>query len=324
MKNILIQILDRLKNQHYRLERTQWWEKNNYLEVLNYLQNKFVFATTIRESMYLELNDMISRPLCKHCSSEVQIKSRPFRGYPQHCSRSCQVTTQQKEQAPLIKKTRTSNAGKATAKKFQESSTGNPFSRKYYICKYGEDEGLKKLSENQNKFSMKKCIEKYGEVEGVNIFKKRQEKWQKTLNSKSAEEIEIVNKSRNGWVNLTPEEIKIRKQKIKDSMIAQGHWNDWNNDKHLFTDYELYSRTVRQFTEQNDLTALENYEKRSKDFHLDHRFSILEGFKNNIPHYIVGSIYNLEIIPSKENSGKRGSCSISLDELCEKYFNRSE
>ena len=35
--------------------------------------------------------------------------------------------------------------------------------------------------------------------------------------------------------------------------------------------------------------------------HLDHKFSIYEGFKNNVPPEVLSSKENLEVIPEKEN-----------------------
>ena len=51
------------------------------------------------------------------------------------------------------------------------------------------------------------------------------------------------------------------------------------------------------------------------DYHLDHKYSIYEGFKNNVDPLIMASKENLEVIPSKINLSKQNRCSISLDEL---------
>lgn len=40
----------------------------------------------------------------------------------------------------------------------------------------------------------------------------------------------------------------------------------------------------------------------------------------NILPQIIGSIYNLEYLPSIENIKKQDNCSISIDDLAEKYF----
>jgi len=114
MKKILTTLLDQVKRCNHYLERPIWWEQNNQIEAFNYLQNKFPFTDSVREQVYLELNDMTTRPLCPNCSNEIKPKVRIMRGYPKHCSKSCQVIVQQKEQDPIFQKSRTSKAGKAT------------------------------------------------------------------------------------------------------------------------------------------------------------------------------------------------------------------
>lgn len=76
------------------------------------------------------------------------------------------------------------------------------------------------------------------------------------------------------------------------------------------------AKKVYYWTSKNDLTQLENYEKRGLlGYHLDHKYSITEGFKNKILPKIIGSMRNLEFIPCQENVKKGTRCSISLEEL---------
>jgi len=55
-------------------------------------------------------------------------------------------------------------------------------------------------------------------------------------------------------------------------------------------------------------------------YHLDHKFSVSMGYINNIPVEIMASVYNLEIIESKENLVKHADCSITKEELLEAYY----
>ena len=61
-----------------------------------------------------------------------------------------------------------------------------------------EEEAMAKVHERQQTFSVESCIEKYGEEKGVLVWKERQDKWQATLNSKSPEEIERINRAKMG------------------------------------------------------------------------------------------------------------------------------
>jgi hypothetical protein len=62
---------------------------------------------------------------------------------------------------------------------------------------------------------------------------------------------------------------------------------------------------------------------RGKDYHLDHKYSIVRGFLDNIEEEIIASPLNLEIKSSKDNLSKQGNCDITLEELLEKnkYIN---
>jgi hypothetical protein len=53
-------------------------------------------------------------------------------------------------------------------------------------------------------------------------------------------------------------------------------------------------------------------------FHIDHRYSILSGYKNKISPIIIGSIHNLHMIPWQDNLSKSSKCHISIDELINK------
>lgn len=65
----------------------------------------------------------------------------------------------------------------------------------YYLKRgFSEEEAKIKLKERQATFSLEKCIEKYGEVEGKKKWEERQQKWQNTLNNKSEEEKNRINK----------------------------------------------------------------------------------------------------------------------------------
>jgi hypothetical protein len=68
--------------------------------------------------------------------------------------------------------------------------------------------------------------------------------------------------------------------------------------------WKLYRSEVRRLTE---LVAhqLDGIELRSfKGHHIDHKISIWDGFKRNIPCHEIASIRNLRIIPSHENMKK--------------------
>ena len=102
-----------------------------------------------------------------------------------------------------------------------------------------------------------------------------------------------------------------------------GRWVELSELK----DFVLYSRIVGRITNKQNLKSLKNFDKRGRvdmnpeAYHLDHKFSIYEGFKQNIPPYIIGDICNLEMLDAYHNSCiKNKKCSITKDELIESFY----
>ena len=54
---------------------------------------------------------------------------------------------------------------------------------------------------------------------------------------------------------------------------------------------------------------------RGAEYELDHKFSITEGFKQNVDPKVIGHYTNLELLPKYVNRSKRIKCSITLEDL---------
>jgi len=88
----------------------------------------------------------------------------------------------------------------------------------------------------------------------------------------------------------------------------------------LQPEYKKYKSKVIKITNQQPIQLLENFKKRGNSskknaYHLDHKFSIVEGFKQGIDPDVIGDISNLEFIPWRENISKGFRCSITIEEL---------
>jgi len=197
------------------------------------------------------------------------------------------------------------------------------------------EEAKEKLSQFQKNFSKEICVERYGIDKGIEIWKSRQEKWQKTLNSKSKEEIEKINQKKNRWKNLSNDESKKLKLKVANSVkntVSKRSIDDKrkvgkniSNGKVKFgyaipreqlPEFKLYKSMVWNETKKYNLNLLENYHLRGKkSYHLDHQYSIWQGFLDKIPPTIVGHFCNLKMIDYKQNLSKHTKCSLSLDDL---------
>lgn len=92
-------------------------------------------------------------------------------------------------------------------------------------------------------------------------------------------------------------------------------------DPSLKSDWLKYRQAVWAITNRTLRThTFENQEKRGRAgtpnaYHVDHKYSIRQGFDDNVPPEVIGSAKNLEFIPWRENKDKGVECSITLEEL---------
>ena len=78
---------------------------------------------------------------------------------------------------------------------------GKPLRIQHYIDKGMSEKDAKiALKDRQSTFSLSKCVKKYGKEKGEEIWEVRQQKWLNTLNSKSKEEIDDINRRKCEWM----------------------------------------------------------------------------------------------------------------------------
>ena len=110
---------------------------------------------------------------------------------------------------------------------------------------------------------------------------------------------------------------KTMKKKIRTAMEKKKLWVPLENK----TDFQIYRSLVEKHTGQNR-KKLKGIEKRGKyTYHVDHKYSVKDGFENGILPQIIGSIVNLEMLPWAQNISKNCNSSITLEELLEAYNN---
>ena len=114
------------------------------------------------------------------------------------------------------------------------------------------------------------------------------------------------------------EKKSIRKKKIHSRVL-----NGISVSEDQKEPFELYTQNVRAFSEIS--YRLHYYEINPnkfdrKEYHLDHIYSIFEGFKNNIPPYIIAHHTNLRMLKSTENISKNIRCDKTQEKLFEDFF----
>jgi len=87
-------------------------------------------------------------------------------------------------------------------------------------------------------------------------------------------------------------------------------------DGELIT-FKDYYRKVWKFTNLHS-SQVPEIELRGVNYHLDHQFSIIEGFKQGVLPSLIGHRVNLRVISARDNLQKGSSCSIELSTLYQK------
>lgn len=101
-------------------------------------------------------------------------------------------------------------------------------------------------------------------------------------------------------------------------MVEKGIWYSEGEKDERWNYYKkVLKYTKKNFNSYFDLLC--STYVRGIDYHLDHIFSIYEGFKLKIEPEIIGSIFNLQILPAKINLKKGKQCWITKEELLLKY-----
>jgi hypothetical protein len=118
----------------------------------------------------------------------------------------------------------------------------------------------------------------------------------------------------------------LKSKEIVDSVRKKNEdAGRWTPEEQM-EEFYLYRRKVWHYTNQQPIETLPNYNLRGHSrnktsYSLDHKFSCHEGFKNKIPAEVIGNIVNLEYIPNIQNSSKKTACSLTKEELYERFNN---
>lgn len=105
----------------------------------------------------------------------------------------------------------------------------------------------------------------------------------------------------------------------------KNYWKEKRGGKNLeeiHTEWELYKKLAYKIMEKNyrkhkKIINPGNLQRGKNKYHIDHKFSVLEGFKNNILPSIISHPFNLCMMYYKDNLSKDYKCSITKKELLE-------
>lgn len=110
----------------------------------------------------------------------------------------------------------------------------------------------------------------------------------------------------------------------KMKMSGENHrlWRNYSDEE--LKNWWKYKKAVIRATNKNyekyqHILNPDSLPRGVHTFHVDHKFSILDGYTNNIPIEVISSPVNCQLLPAHENRSKNGRSIISLDTLFNLY-----
>ena len=265
-----------------KFARRHYLEKNYPLVVSEILdKTRHVdWTDKFSELIYCYLNDVITQPVCQECGGGISFRQFSY-GYAKYCSVHSRSFKKGKkwEEFGLT----------PTETKMRMRIANSKISGKTWEERYGVEKTKEMKISLSEKLSNR-------------VFT---DEWKKK-----------ISKSNQGNLkgDKNPMRNKLVVEKLKTTFVARGIKipdSELNN-------FELYKRKVRELTElefRKHYHNIKNADKRGNGFDLDHKFSIFEGFKQNIPIHLIGSIHNLEMLSIKDNRSKFVKCTTTIDKI---------
>jgi hypothetical protein len=123
------------------------------------------------------------------------------------------------------------------------------------------------------------------------------------------------------WKNASEEDKTVVRNKISETAVRRRLSNI-----NLYKEFKLYRNAVDLLTQK----TYKKYRKQinpdllprrsgNKGYHLDHKYSVYQGFVDGLPVEIISSKYNLHMLPGSTNLSKSEKCCITKEELLMLY-----
>ncbi len=256
--------------------------RNEVMEATSFLSSDVTLADRV-STMQLGI---VSKPICKICGSDTRYH-RSLKNYSEFCSSKCQVSDQEK-------------VAKRKSTLMERYGVDHNFK---LIPKELNIERGKRLYKQGKEWLASQGVSNAMDLPGVRA------KHQESTSSKEyiEQRFKTIDERYGSYSTL---------QDIKNQKMKVGRYREYDMD-----DLLKYRSAVYSYTRLNDLASLEGWEKRGRldlkpdAYHLEHKYSVLQGFKNNISPSIIGSRYNLEMVCGRQNIKKSDDCSITIGEL---------
>lgn len=279
-------------NSSGKKSNAKWLENNNnklYNDIIKWC-DKYEQLKNIefKRKVYHFINEDSKIPVCITCGNIVNYR-RIKDGYSKYCSDKCVKNSSEY-------KTKWLSSWK------KNNSNNESISKRIETCieKYGSIENFKKV---RLEILIKSSNEKYG-VDHYILTDEFKEQRKQSLINKYGDE---------NWNN---------KEKTRNTRIQNGtQIDELQIDSYLNYKKVVVNRTTTVYRNNIDEINPLKLERGKKQHHIDHKFSIKQGFINNIPVEIISHPCNLYMIWYMENLEKQDRCDITLEKLIENIKN---
>jgi hypothetical protein len=263
----------------------KWLSKNNlilYNQIIEWSHLNLLGDLEFKRKVYHFIIDSKEIPVCLNCNNEVKYR-RLKDGYQPYCSSLCQNSC--------------SIAKDNWLKSWKKGNSNNEHivsRNKTVIEKYGN---IEEYNKHIQKSIKETCLKKYG-VEyatQTDFYKKNRKK---------------ILKERYGSETYNNPDKTKRTRIDNNTQINDEIIND-------FLDYKkiIVNRTTTIYRNNENIINPEKFKRGKKDYHIDHLFSIKQGFLENLPIEIISHPCNLHMIFYMENLKKQDVCWITKEDL---------
>lgn len=200
----------------------------------------------------------------------------------------------------------------------------------------------KKVSNNQKRWwselsADEKCEQMGKSIRGLKIYVTKLTKSERRqiygwMNRLSATEkqnfidnIMLKTGSHRWWKTATDDQVKRVIDKRRDTVLKKRGYSVGIEgfNEIVMAEYKYYRREVYRMSEKiyDKFQNIINNSNipRSRDWQLDHRYSVSQGFIDRIDPVIISSPYNLQMLSFRQNNSKNYKCGISKEELLKQY-----
>lgn len=263
----------------------KWISKNNlelYNQIIDWCDVNCLESLEFKRKVFHFIKGDKKIPVCLNCGDVVKYK-RLRDGYQPYCSSICQNSCN------IAKDNWLKSWKKGNSNNEHIVSRNKTILEKYV--------NIEEYNKHIQKSTKETCLKKYGvEYATQTDFYKKKRK--ETLNERYGSE-----------TYNNPD--KTKKTRIENNtQINDEIIND-------FLDYKkvIVNRTTTIYRNNIDIINPKKLKRGKKEYHIDHLFSIKQGFLENLPIEIISHPCNLHMIFYMDNLKKQDNCWITKEEL---------